>query len=76
MYRTRSWMRTTAIIAAACALLAVDLLAATETVLHNFKSKEGASPILGLIFSDSGFRAISMAWLPRRVYRGAARFLN
>ncbi|HEX3821142.1 MAG TPA: choice-of-anchor tandem repeat GloVer-containing protein [Candidatus Sulfotelmatobacter sp.] len=54
MYRTRSWMKTAVIIAAACVLLAVDLLAATETVLHSFKSKEGASPLLGLIFDSSG----------------------
>ena len=54
MVRTISWMKTAAILAAACVLLAVDSQAATETVLHNFKSKEGASPILGLIFDSSG----------------------
>jgi uncharacterized repeat protein (TIGR03803 family) len=54
MYRTKSWMKFVGAIAAACVLLSLDLLAATETVLHNFKSKEGASALLGVIFDSSG----------------------
>ncbi len=35
-------------------LLSYSLHAQTGTVLHSFKSKEGASPMLGLIFDSSG----------------------
>lgn len=54
MLHTRFWINSAVIIATTCGFLAVDLAAQTETVLHNFKSKEGASPMLGLIFDSSG----------------------
>jgi uncharacterized repeat protein (TIGR03803 family) len=47
-------MKQVAIVAAVCVLLAIHLSAATGTVLHNFKSKEGASPTLSVIFDSSG----------------------
>jgi uncharacterized repeat protein (TIGR03803 family) len=54
MHYTKFWINTMALVAATCVFLASDLAAQTETVLHNFKSKEGASPMLSLIFDSSG----------------------
>jgi uncharacterized repeat protein (TIGR03803 family) len=56
MRRTRSSIKIAAVLAVICAPLAITprVAAQTETVLHSFKTKEGASPLLGLIFDSSG----------------------
>ena len=54
MHCTRSSMKLAALIATVCASLALPVAAQTETVLHNMKTKEGTSPMLGLIFDSSG----------------------
>ena len=43
-----------AIISASVLVYAPHLTAQTEIVLHDFRSKEGASPLLGLIFDSKG----------------------
>lgn len=56
MRGTRSSIKIAAVLAAICLSLAISprVAAQTETVLHSFKSKEGASPLLGLIFDSCG----------------------
>jgi uncharacterized repeat protein (TIGR03803 family) len=56
MRSTKSSMKIAAVLATICVPLAVAprTAAQTETVLHNFKTKEGASPLLGVIFDSSG----------------------
>src|SRR5581483_4670978 len=54
MHRTYSSMKVAVAVAAVCASLAVAVTAQTETVLHNMKTKEGVSPLLGVIFDSSG----------------------
>lgn len=54
MHRTYSSMKVAVAVAAVCVSLAVAVTAQTETVLHNMKTKEGVSPLLGVIFDSSG----------------------
>src|SRR5262249_20356325 len=54
MHRIGSWKKLAFVAAALCAFLITDVAAQTLTVLHNMKSKEGTSPVLGLIFDSAG----------------------
>ncbi len=53
MNRTSSWIKT-ALVAGICAFAAAHGAAQTLTVIHNMKTAEGTSPMLGLIFDSSG----------------------
>lgn len=54
MHRIHAITKIAAAVAVFCLTFAINMAAQTESVIHNMKTKEGTSPMLGLIFDSSG----------------------